>query len=434
MKHSIDISESVQYQRGHPLDRYSAWEKGSSEKGRLLLVDFDIQAYWLEDSPSVSLTAIYLRSSSKSSISVTDQALTSSDLAPLDQYRQWSADHDMVQYSQGSLIGLLPLAIAKPWGQEIWYTGVEARGVCCFRQGHLKTPIPWLQAAVPGSGLGNEAEALVLLKILDPLAQPVVGDLYFELHEEKQEVYVVTHIDKDSWPDGVGYIRMGFDRQKLDSFGGDKAAFRLSYLAAVKAYEAVRREIDALPSGTRVLPEQQDRESRLRIDMDNFSQLSPLVVGDVVKVPLLTPHSLQHGVRTVEFQTPVYERKILSFAQRVLTQNHWDTQEAVELMVLEQAPEDDFVLIESASGIQVERIVDFSDFDVCRVSLTEGASMSFAAIPSYALIMVIQGKLSAGGVDWEAEEALILPTQWSGELTFAKPESAGVLLLATPRY
>jgi hypothetical protein len=291
-----------------------------------------------------------------------------------------------------------------------------------------------LQAAVPGSGLGSAAEALVLLKILDPVAEPVVGDLYFELHEEKQEVYVVTRIDKGSWPDGVGYIRMGFNRQKLDGLGGDRAAFRQSYLTAVTEYEAVRREIDALPPGEKVSPRQQREESRLRAEMDSFSQLAPLAVGDVVKVPLLTPHSLQHGVRTVEFQTPVYERKILSFAQRVLTQNHWDTKEAVELMVLDQTPKEDFVLLESAPGRRVERIVDFSDFDVCRVSLTGGASMNFAAIPSYALIMVIEGKLLLEGVEWSAEQALILPGRWSGKLTFAMPESSGVLLLATPRY
>ncbi len=434
MKHSIEISEAVQYQCGHPLECYAAWSNEPSVQDRLLLVDFDLEAYWLAGSPKISLTAIYFESERTSSISVTDKSLVGLGLAPSDQYFRWSVDHQIVRYSPGHLIRLLPLAIPKPWGQEIWYTGVETRGVCCFFQGELKTPIPWLQATVPGCGLGDAGDALVLLKILDPVADPVVGDLYFELHEEKQEVYVVTHVDKASWPDRVGYIRMGFNSQKLDSFGGDAQTFKESYLSVVQDYEDIRREIDNQPQGSVIRPEQRQRESQLRIRMDSYSQLVPLVVGDVVKVPLLTPHSLQHGVRTVEFQTPVYERKILSFAQRVITQNHWDTKEAVDIMVLEPPPANDFTVLEDTPGQLVERIVDFSDFDVRRVSLADGTSMVFAPLSSYALLMVVEGQLTLENLELVAEDALILPSGWSGELAFAKPESSGVLLLATPRH
>src|SRR5690625_7657891 len=42
-----------------------------------------------------------------------------------------------------------------------------------------------------------------------PLPVEVVGDLYFELHEEKREVYVVTSIDPQAWPEGIGAIRYG---------------------------------------------------------------------------------------------------------------------------------------------------------------------------------------------------------------------------------
>ena len=53
-------------------------------------------------------------------------------------------------------------------------------------------------------------------------------------------------------------------------------------------------------------------------------------VGDVVTFPALQVHSLQHGIRVIEFQTPHYERLIVMFAQKVLTQNHWDTDRAMD--------------------------------------------------------------------------------------------------------
>ena len=37
-----------------------------------------------------------------------------------------------------------------------------------------------------------------------------------------------------------------------------------------------------------------------------------LRVGDVVTIPPGTPHSLLRGVTVVEFQTPVFERRILA--------------------------------------------------------------------------------------------------------------------------
>jgi hypothetical protein len=173
---------------------------------------------------------------------------------------------------------------------------------------------------------------LTLLKILDPSSTPVLGDLYFELHEEKREVYVVTHIDREAWPDGVGYIRYGFAPERVGQFANE-AEFRSAYLAAVQAYESVRRALDSLPEGAEPDRELLALEPVLREGMNSFTGLRALRVGDVVEVPLLVPHALLHGVRTVEFQTPTYERKILSFAQKVLTQDHWDTTVGVESFI-----------------------------------------------------------------------------------------------------
>ena len=73
--------------------------------------------------------------------------------------------------------------------------------------------------------------------------------------------------------------------------------------------------------------------------MESFTRLLDLRVGDVVRVEPYYPHSLQHGVRVVELQTPTYERFIISFAQQVVTQDHWDSEHAIAHMSLDPAPE-----------------------------------------------------------------------------------------------
>jgi hypothetical protein len=97
--------------------------------------------------------------------------------------------------------------------------------------------------------------------------------------------------------------------------------------------------------------------------MDDFTWLKPVSVGDVVQVPRLLPHALQHGVRVVEFQTPVYERKILSFGQRVLTQGHWDTEEAVDQMLLRPPAEKSTEILLREEQGQVERVADAPGFE-----------------------------------------------------------------------
>ena len=135
-------------------------------------------------------------------------------------------------------LALDPIYIPKPWGQEIWFSGIEERGISTC-QG---TPIAWL-LDIFGQQLGCQGAPL-LLKILDPLPDENIGDLYFELHEKKMEVYVVTHIDLSAWPDGIGRIRYGFDQSLLKKYGS-KADFLNDYRKAVGEYEQVRRKIDS---------------------------------------------------------------------------------------------------------------------------------------------------------------------------------------------
>jgi hypothetical protein len=416
--------------QGEPLECFEAWRHRKAPSPRLLLVEFELQPYWLDSAPGLPLVALYFQRGDDLLVGVAEPAAVVRQ-PTVPGFEEWALEKGVQLVSPGRVLPLAPLAVPKPWGQEIWYTGVEERGVCGFGGRRASTPIPWLQAVLPDAAAGVAGEPLVLLKILDPVETEVTGDLYFELHEEKREVYVVTRVDPEAWPDGVGYIRYGFDPQKLAACGSE-AEFRRDYLRAVRDYEAVRRALDALPDPDDRPLELVEREADLRHRMDGFTHMRPLAAGDVVVVPLLMPHSLQHGVRTVEFQTPVYERQILSFAQKVLTQDHWDTAAAVEQMRLLPPDPEPFEQLECAAGVLVERVVDFPDFEVRRVSLDAGV-LDLEPLADYALVMVVEGELQLEGVAYGPEQACLLPRRWAGRLMPHEGLRRLVFLLALPR-
>ncbi len=313
-------------------------------------------------------------------------------------------------------VRLTPVHIPKPWGQEIWYTGMEARGESSVVDADGRAvPLSAYLGADPAATCNGED--VLLLKVLDPSPEPVRGDLYFEVHEEKREVYVVTAVDRTAWPAGVGAIRFGMNQPRRRAFDDDDA-FRAAYLNAVTAYEAIRRAIDAGDTG------RAEDEQAARAEMDAFTAIKELQVGDVVQVPTWTPHSLQHGVRVVEFQTPTYERLIVSFAQRVLTQDHWDTAAAVARMHLD--PPAPPRLAPVAPG--VERIATFEGFNVWRL---RGSVELPAALP-YAVCMAIDGTARIGDLELAHEAAAFVPRAAlaAGRVTVAAGDAT--VLIAAP--
>lgn len=292
---------------------------------------------------------------------------------------------------------LQPVSIPKPWGQEIWYSGIEARGVSTVS----KVPLSWI-TDVFGELLACPS-APMLLKILDPYPANNVGDLYFEMHAEKIEVYIVTHVDQNAWPNGKGQIRYGFNQQTLRGYSSKKD-FLEAYVAAVAQYQRVRNKIDALllDAGAADPAQNADayhaqlsklpenllaEEQRLRDAMYRFTAIREIEVGDVITVHPFFPHSLQHGVRVIEFQTPHYERFILSFGQRVQTQDHWDTEKAMSLATTETPVAETPKRLESGA----ELIADFTAFAVMRVVLAPNQSMTLTC-RGYTLLIGITGE------------------------------------------
>lgn len=344
------------------------------------------------------------------------------------------------------------LAVEKPWGRELWYTGIEKRGVnAVIAQNGPNIPLPYLLQALGEGITGVPNSTPILLKILDPHPEPVYGDLYFEMHEKKQEVYIVTDVSQQAWPQGRGAIKIGFDVAKRSQYV-DEAAFKRAFVESVKAYREVRelcdQEIDARRQAEGValdapvaaeqsrrwaqqLPvELQEKEQVLREAMDSFTAMHDVCRGDVVVIPRLLPHALQHGVRTVEFQTPHYERNIVSFAQKVLTQAHWDTEEAMAKCVMRDYQKPAFPC-QQLDGVIVERIVDFEEFQAYRVQMSAGATLPMLSAGAYGLLMLIDGAAELAGHVLNNERSMLLGKHVF-PLKLRANESGAVLLLAFP--
>jgi hypothetical protein len=142
-------------------------------------------------------------------------------------------------------------------------------------------------------------------------------------------------------------------------------------------------------------------------------------------------------VRTVEFQTPVYERKILSFGQKVLTQSHWDTERALQLMTLQEPESEPLQLIDKSDGCCIEQVVRFDDFEVLRVTLAAEKKCDLSGVvanSAYALFMPVVGDLFIAGEPLVLGRAFLI-----GQVLFAAAPlvvSSGardaVILLAVP--
>ena len=453
---------SVIKQLGNGLRPEEAVEQFLHSADSALTLGYNFTQYYLPGKPLIELLAIFLKDKDGLRLLISDkmheaEAVIAEAGEPLTNQSLSFLSLRLAAplFNLEKPLVLEPVSIAKPWGQEIWFTGIEARGQSGFSDGAYSVPIPWLLSLLPRHLLGTEETGLNLLKILDPLSEPVYGDLYFELHEEKREVYVVTHVDRQSWPGGEGKIRFGFDASVRDAFDG-LDEFRSAYLQAVQNYERVRRKIDGIfdqqrlaqgldlnePIAASLLKQWhqslsaslQKEEAALREAMNRFTHLRALREGDVVKVPCLTPHALQHGVRTVEFQTPVYERKILAFGQKVLTQNHWDTEAAVALMSLQSDPDQKLEMLEEGPGICREQVVAFDDFQVQRITLSPGACWQIPMSESYKLLMVVAGELDFGAdaAPLKAEQAALLPAFGMATVIRNCGWEEGIVLLSEP--
>lgn len=381
------------------LDALPAWlDKGTGS----VQFEFDHVADYLEDTETRKLHVLLDKFNGERRCLITEtlpELLTSFDAA--------SEALSLKPINLDRPLSLEPVYIPKPWGQEIWYSGIEARGVSTCNG----VPISWI-LDIFGDLLGC-AHPPLLLKILDPLPEENLGDLYFELHEKKTEVYIVTHVDREAWPDGIGQIRYGFNQELMGQYAS-RDAFLVDYREAVRRYEEVRRNIDG---GARGLDED---EVSFRQAMYQFTSVRNIREGDVIKVENFVPHSLQHGVRVIEFQTAHYERYILSFGQEVVTQDHWDTDAALELANTE---------IDSFSTNPDDMLIaDFNEFAVRRLSIDSGVTIELES-DRYQLLIAVNGILELdSSATMHAESAWLLPQRTTSKLRNSSGEPATIII------
>jgi hypothetical protein len=315
-------------------------------------------------------------------------------------------------------VRLQPAIVAKPWGREIWFTGIERRGESRVVAGSRELPLSTYLNAAAQHVCGGMPP--VLLKILEPRPEPFAGDLYFERHEHKHEVYVVDGIDEGAHPTARSLVRLGVN-QALRRQLGD-AAFRRAFLEVLERFEQARLAADAGTSG----PD----EAAARAAVLAFTGTTPIAVGDTVAVPAGHPHSLQHGVRVVEFQTPVYERQIIYATQRVLTQRRWDSAEAVGRMHLEPlpAPQPD------RGCLGLTQLAASPGFTVCRLRLEKRTAWTDPGRRAYVVCLLRRGAARIGSgahpVDLDPGEAAFVPGS-AGALQ-VRAAAASELLLAFP--
>ncbi len=436
---------------GHPeaaLDEQSRLFSESGADSHCFALEFSFCQFYLPEQPSIDLLALVLVAAQGFHVAIFPASREISEQlvglkAEPDSLKTFALQQKSPWLDLSAPLALAPISLSKAWGNEIWYTGIETRGQSKVSAQGCTIPLPWLMALVPRRLVASKVRELLLLKVLDPFPQPVFGDLYFEVHQNKREVYVVTQIDKRPWGGEVGGIRFGFNPQKRAKFARD-VDFKQSYLSAVKAYQAVRSEIDSQlderrkaagipltePVEVEVLNRWQQQldpalietEQKLRAAMETFTSVRPLRVGDVVKVPPLTPHSLLHGVQVIEFQTQDYERKILSFGQKVLNQSHWDTEEVLDQLTLETPPQHPPRRWIPGPGVEVELLADVEAFALLRINLQPEQKFSIERLkryfpfspsePCYLLAMGLAGKviwLDSSAVPLLPSEAQLLP-------------------------
>ena len=277
---------------------------------------------------------------------------------------------------------LMPVTVPKPWGREVWYSGIEQRGESRVATGGCHVPL--------GQFLRQHGRErpVILLKTL----HPDDGDLYVEVHATKHEVYVVDALDSAIWGKR-GQMLLGAKR-------GDSSD--VDYRA-------------------RLLQASQDAESTGSLGaVHDCLEAKTLSVGDAVAIPPGVPHCLHRGVSVIEFQTPLYERKILAASHPVVTQTSWDGADAVAQLDLAATG-----CVSPETPARQQTLGRAATFTVARHRLDAGDSLFVGA---WSIGWVAQGRLHAGNASFDQRQAWIAPAE--AELT---AQTSAEVLLAQER-
>ncbi|MCB1691971.1 MAG: hypothetical protein KDI19_04350, partial [Pseudomonadales bacterium] len=129
---------------------------GALEEGQAVHFSVTHECFYEEGCPVVELEAVFERRGSRIIGIVSDKPLDASGAGNLEQVAVQSG---VTPFELGSPLPLETIRIPKPWGAEIWYSGIEKRGVCSAGG----VPLTWLIAATGDVLLGGPESAPLLL-------------------------------------------------------------------------------------------------------------------------------------------------------------------------------------------------------------------------------------------------------------------------------
>lgn len=343
---------------------------------------------------------------------------------------------------------LQPTVVVKPWGFEQWWSGIEQRGISHITP-HPKAEGVRLSTYLDFFGeaaLESPPRAPILLKTLSPFPHPIRGNLYYELHLQKSEVYIVCRIQgntpKDTHPSSAT-LYVGVSQDKRSSYASDDA-FRHAFAQALCEYETVQQHISAsledfyrraqAQCAQRDFSRKKERwwwqqqvqnseelistslkhkRAQLKRRLMEFFHPVEVKVGDVISIPPRVPHSLQHGIEVIEFQSPSYERTILAFDQKVWTQDHWDIQDAMQHMCLH--PHRDHLSLDHLCSSEPQAaqrflVATFADFKVFLLTVPPNTSLQLSGEGKHSLLKVLAGTAVA---DFKGLQQTLITTEYA---------------------
>lgn len=328
-------------------------------------------------------------------------------------------------------VQLLPARVEKPWGRELWYTGVEPHGVARVACAGKVVELPDLLRDSADWG-PRHASGLPLLKALEPIADPVRGQLYLEVHESKWEAYVVTDVAAVAWPGGKAVMRLGVNRALFSAYIS-ATHFRQDFERKLRCCEALRQEVDeSITHGVPPTADLRRREREAYAAVDSFCGKRSLQPGDVVSIPPGVPHGLPHGVRVLEYQTQHYERLVLSSSQRLWTQADWDIGSGVAALDLASPDQPPPRTLARGQGHHLEQILEAPCFRVFRLEIWPPSSFSMNPQSSYGLLSVLAGRGEAAGVSLRPGQNWMLPVSPGGISIESRGSEVLSLLLVQP--
>jgi hypothetical protein len=126
------------------------------------------------------------------------------------------------------------------------------------------------------------------------------------------------------------------------------------------------------------------------------------------------------------------------FAQKVLTQKHWDTADALSKMHPEIYQQPELEKLHQSAGMLVERFVDFPQFTADRISLDTGQTWADQLDGQYHLLISISGQATVfpengKSVILNPEEALFLAVSMGSYQVQSTGDTPLIYLKAMPK-